>query len=138
MKIKNLYSLAIVVALSLFTFSSIASNKLDLQGDKETVVVSGIITNKKGKAIKGAAIKSLNNNKYTLTDKKGYYQIETQPDSQLIVSYIGYTSDTINIAKSQEINLQLYTKEDLRTEKQNKTKKGNWFGGIGIGASTTF
>lgn len=138
MKIKNLYSLAIIATVSFSASTISASNKSNTTNSEDKIVISGIVTDRTGKAVKGAAIELLNGNDYILTDKQGYYKIEVEPNTKLLVSYLGYNSDTITAVKTEQKNIQLHTNEDLNKIKKSKTNKGNWFGGVGIGASTTF
>lgn len=77
---------------------------------QESRKISGFIKDKNGECIIGANVKLKNRSIGTITDINGRFQLEAPENSILLISYIGYASQEINIGKSLEINIIL--KED--------------------------
>ncbi len=102
---KNIYLVLIVFILS-FSFA-----KAELSG-----TVFGIDSDGKKAALPKATVQWLNTGIGTLTDSKGRFNIETtDKTNKLVVSYIGYKKDTIQISKNQK-NLEIKLKSELELD----------------------
>ncbi|MFV0606402.1 MAG: cation transporter [Niabella sp.] len=68
---------------------------------KEKQIITGIVMEEtiKGKLnpIANATIKSLHANSFYTTDSTGVFRIETDLPTHLLISYVGYNSDTISV-----------------------------------------
>ena len=73
---------------------------------KQTVKVSGKITDDTHEGVPGALVKVKNGTKGVMTDVDGMYSIEVPFGSELEVSFIGMTTQTIK-ADQPEINVEL-------------------------------
>lgn len=124
----------IAVFLMPSPFITIITSKTNTSESEGKVTIKGVVTDKQGYSIKGAVIKDINTEQYTLTDNKGHYEIETLPENLLAFSYLGYNSDTIRVKKSEDVNIKLYSNEDLKKVGKNKKFKENWVvaGGVGV------
>ena len=77
---------------------------------QQTKKITGIITDETGEPIIGATIKVKGEPTGTVTDIDGKYSIDANPQSTLIISYIGYLPIEVPVANQAMVNLQL--KED--------------------------
>jgi len=83
--------------------------------DEAGFAASGILTgvvmeeNKKGSftPIGNASIHSLHNNNMIMTDSNGVFRFTTQIPTQLVISYVGFKSDTVSITSLSEIKVIL-------------------------------
>ncbi|MBP1640134.1 MAG: TonB-dependent receptor plug [Bacteroidetes bacterium] len=74
--------------------------------------VTGIITDEKGEAIIGAAIKVKGSPVGTVTDVDGKFSLKISSNASLAISYIGYVSQEISLNGRTTISIQL--KEDTK------------------------
>ncbi|MGK4566434.1 carboxypeptidase regulatory-like domain-containing protein [Flavobacterium sp. 3HN19-14] len=63
------------------------------------LVISGTVTNQKGKAVAGASIFSQRTNTTILTDKNGQFSLKTYGGDQLTISKSGYETQNISVLK---------------------------------------
>ena len=76
--------------------------------------VKGKVINQKGEAIPNANVKWLNTGSGTVTDEKGEFEIARHNDAaKLIISFIGYTNDTINVIDDSFRTVTLTDKIEL-------------------------
>ena len=73
--------------------------------------ITGIVLeeNKKGKMLplSSATVRCLNSNHTSITDSLGVFQLSCTIPTQVIVSYIGYKTDTVSITSPNEIKIIL-------------------------------
>lgn len=89
--------------------------------------ISGKVTSTSGESVPFANVYWLNTNKGTTTLENGSFQIERTPKSnQLIISSVGYTSDTISVADNQNtIAIKLKNAVELNQVDVVVRDKGN-------------
>lgn len=71
--------------------------------------IKGTVTNSENEPLVGANIHWVETAIGTSTDRNGQFEISQQGivDKQVVVSYVGYESDTISISNQKEIDIQL-------------------------------
>ncbi|WP_044199082.1 TonB-dependent receptor [Dyadobacter tibetensis] len=69
--------------------------------------IVGIVSDKNGVQLPGAAVTVKGSNKGTTTDIKGEFKIEAQPTDTLVVSYIGYLAQEVIVGSRTELFIQL-------------------------------
>lgn len=74
--------------------------------------ISGNITDEKGEAIIGANIQIKGTSTGTITDFNGNYNMDVPVNGTLLISYIGYLNESVNIGDKSIINVRL--KEDTK------------------------
>jgi TonB-linked SusC/RagA family outer membrane protein len=74
--------------------------------------ISGVITDEKGEAIIGAAIKVKGSTTGTVTNTDGKFSVKAGANASLSISYIGYVPQEISLNGRTSINIQL--KEDTK------------------------
>ncbi|MDY0104078.1 MAG: TonB-dependent receptor [Lentimicrobium sp.] len=74
--------------------------------------ITGLVTDEIGDPIVGASILIKGSNTGTITDINGIYVVEVENQSQLLISYIGYTQEQIKIGPATQYKTIL--KEDTR------------------------
>ena len=70
-----------ICALPLMTTSLVA---------QQNVVKGKVIDKETGEQLIGATLQNLSNNKYTLTDSKGAFALQAQPNDTIQISYVDY------------------------------------------------
>lgn len=92
-------------------------------GDK---IVSGSVLNEKKEPLPGATITALPEVRGTQTDMEGHFSfIIPEPDNLIVISYVGFVTDTILLPKDQE-HIEVSLKEhkllgEVTIEGRNKT-----------------
>lgn len=87
--------------------NSTASNVI-----QETITITGTVTEEKtGMPIPGANILEKGTSNGVMTDFDGNYSIEVSEDAVLVVSFIGYASNEIEVNERSEIDIVLETEE---------------------------
>lgn len=81
----------------------------DIQKDAQTVTGVVLEETVKGKLnpIANATIKSLHSNEYFVTDSTGVFQIKTDLPTHLLISYVGFKSDTISVRNPDMLTIIL-------------------------------
>jgi len=75
--------------------------------------------------LSGASVYWLNSSIGTVTDAKGYFKIPfTDAHNQLVISYIGYKTDTLNIVAPKELTHQLTAANNLEEVIVRKKQTG--------------
>lgn len=89
--------------------------------------ISGKVTSKEGKAVPFANVYWLNSNQGTTTLENGTFQLErVEKVNRLVISSVGFTSDTINILANQTTaNVQLKNSVELGQVDVVVRDKGN-------------
>lgn len=75
--------------------------------------VSGIITDKNGEPVIGANVSQKGTTNGTISDINGNFSIMVSPNTVLIVSYIGYITQDVNVGDRNSIKIELI--EDTQT-----------------------
>ncbi len=114
---------------------TISSKKIPVENaPKQARVISGVVTDSNSEPIIGASIKLLNANTGTISDLAGRFSLEVPQKGQLLVSYIGYVSQTLQIGPASEYKIVLI--EDNRELEEvivvgyGTQRKGNLTGSI--------
>ena len=71
------------------------------------ITVTGTVTDKNGEALPGASISVRGTSMGTVTDLDGKYTLTVPEGSTLVFSYIGYTSQSVQITTQSTINISL-------------------------------
>ncbi len=98
----------VLAALMLAFFTGITN----AQTSPETATIKGVVygTTEKGKEpLEGAVVKWIDTKKGTLTDAAGNFEISTDgiTDRRLIVNYIGYNKDTVDVSGKSYVEITL-------------------------------
>jgi len=97
------YILAILVSLPLFSFSQ--------------SIVEGVVKERNGDrniALSGANVYWMNSQTGTITNDEGFFSIPYLQDyDKLIISYVGFTTDTLTINEPQKVNHFLNPSNEL-------------------------
>ncbi|MBD8487778.1 TonB-dependent receptor [Echinicola sp. CAU 1574] len=75
------------------------------------VEVSGVITDKDGNPLPGVAIVEKGTTNGTVTDLDGQYSINVQEGGELVFSFVGFKTRTVQVGSNSQINIIL--EEDL-------------------------
>src|SRR5690606_30041769 len=81
-----------------------------MEPSMEMIKISGIVTDESGNPLVGASVAIENSNYGTITNELGEYELlvdESMVSGQLIISYIGYLSRTVDYLGNQTINVSL-------------------------------
>ena len=77
------------------------------QQQNNRIRITGTVTDTSGEPIIGANVVERGTTNGVITDVNGSYSLEVQERSSLIVSYIGYIQQTVNIGNQRVINISL-------------------------------
>lgn len=91
--------IAIILCLILFPLSGLFA--------QEQITVTGTITDESGIPIPSANIIEKGTTRGAMTDFDGNFNLEVPVDATLVISYIGYASQEINVDNRSEINVVL-------------------------------
>ena len=73
--------------------------------------VSGTIVNEIGQPLSGATVRVKSTGEKTTTDKKGYFFLKDQQDDAiLVISYIGYVTQEVNVRQDMTIKMEVADK----------------------------
>ena len=75
----------------------------------ENIDISGKITDENGQALPGASILEKGTTNGTITDSEGNYKLSAPEDATLVISFIGYLSQEVNVGGRTTINVQMTT-----------------------------
>ena len=70
-------------------------------------LIQGFVRDKKGEPIIGANIQVKGKSVGVITDMDGLYQMKVPENSVLVVTYIGYKAQEVNVGKSTTVNVTL-------------------------------
>jgi TonB-linked SusC/RagA family outer membrane protein len=73
----------------------------------ESKIISGLVTDSKGEPIIGASVILKGSNTGTITNIDGNFSIETNSQSTLLISYIGYASTEIKVGSQKNLIIKL-------------------------------
>lgn len=65
--------------------------------------IEGVVLDPKGEPVIGASIAEPNSTHGTITDIDGHFQLDVAAGKQLVVSYVGYRSQTIRVAADKTV-----------------------------------
>lgn len=71
--------------------------------------VTGTVTDETGAPVIGAAVVVEGTTRGTSTDVAGYYQIQASADANLVISYLGYQTQTVAVAGRSTVDVVLVT-----------------------------
>ena len=119
---KNKSFLILLILYSVFSFDMYSQN---ISGS-----VFGLVDNKK-ESLDAAIIKWINTKTGTITDEKGKFEISAEgiTDKRIIVSYIGFSADTVNLENKTGVEIVLIpnsaTSEIVVEDKRSSTFIGS-------------
>lgn len=108
----NIYmkKIGIIIFLYLFSLTIVAQNTGNLKGIVVDTDIKGNIL-----PIQGAFVRWINEKKQFTTDSNGVFNIPISNNSKhLVVSYVGYKTDTIFVAEKKFVKVLLITKNKLK------------------------
>ncbi|MDN5215536.1 SusC/RagA family TonB-linked outer membrane protein [Fulvivirgaceae bacterium BMA12] len=82
----------------------------------EAINIKGQVTSNEGEALIGVSIQIKGSTKGTITDTEGRFSLEVNENDVLIVSYIGYITEEVNVGGRSEINIVLLPNLDVLQE----------------------
>ena len=98
-------TLCIIAVLSLFTLGSFAQS-----------VVKGIVKDETGEGVMGATVKVEGTNDGAVTDMNGNFTVNPGPKASLLVSYVGYVTQRVNVKGKTSVEVTLQTDEQSLNE----------------------
>jgi TonB-linked SusC/RagA family outer membrane protein len=90
------------VAVILFIVGSAAFTNINAQSKN---IIKGTVVDAKGEYIIGANIVIKGTSKGTITDLNGKFTLECPISGKLIISYLGYNAQEVDIVKGKELNI---------------------------------
>jgi len=75
--------------------------------------IEGTVKDKKGQTVIGASVAIKGGNQETVTDLNGNFQIDASPDAVLVISFIGYVTQEVEVGANT--TLQITLDEDLKS-----------------------
>ncbi|MDO6759979.1 TonB-dependent receptor [Tamlana sp. 2_MG-2023] len=91
-----------VLLIFIFHFTVLAQSNF-----QETITVKGIVTEAELGPVVGANIIELGTSNGVMTDFDGNFTIEVRKDSKLVISYVGFTTQTIDVKGRKEISIEM-------------------------------
>jgi len=79
-------------------------------------LIRGTVTDEDGEPVIGASVKSLTDNALAVTDVDGHFQIETDANATLAISYIGYRDQQVRASGRQNLNIKLSEQLEMLDE----------------------
>lgn len=83
---------------------------------RENIVVTGKVLDKNGAPIVGASVVEVNGTKGTMTNANGEFSISLDKAATLSISFLGYTSQTVNITQDKKLIVTLLEEETALSE----------------------
>lgn len=103
---RKLVTLTFAVLFGNFSIIAFADNKpiekYDFAVQQNDCKVKGTVTDENGEPLLGATIKVKNSKSGAVTNENGVFAIDVPVHSSLVVSYVGYSSKTITVTKSDQ------------------------------------
>ena len=109
--VKSGLGLALCFLMVCVTVSPIHASNANVSISQQAKKVTGTVTDAKGEPLLGVNVVVKGTTNGTITDLDGKYSLEVEPNSILVVSYIGYVSQQIP-ASGEVVNVTL--KEDTQ------------------------
>ncbi|AOW10556.1 SusC/RagA family TonB-linked outer membrane protein [Flavobacterium gilvum] len=110
---KIIFMMVALLALNSNAFSNDMAMNVKRAAIKKTIdeqklkKVTGVITDEKGVPVAGATVAVQGTTNAVLTDMDGGFTIEAPEDSVLVISYIGFTTQTVPVKGKTSINVKL-------------------------------
>ena len=96
----------IFIIMLLDACPSVASTSL-MHIDQQRQTVSGVITDESGEGLPGASVVEKGTVNGTVTDIDGAYTLEVSDQSTLIISFVGYVTENIEVSDRSVIDIQM-------------------------------
>ncbi|RPD91768.1 TonB-dependent receptor [Aureibaculum marinum] len=109
-------SLKYVINIGLFVLIFISQFALFAQTNSEKITVRGTVTEAEFGAVIGANIIEQGTTNGVMTDFDGNYSIEVPKDAVLVISYIGFATQTIKVNGRTEINIVMVAEASVLDE----------------------
>lgn len=100
--------LLLVIMMSFMSFAAFA------QGQQ--IAITGTVKDVVGEAIIGANVSVEGTTIGTITDVEGQFKLEVPEDGKLLVSYIGYVKQVVNINKKKHLSIILKEDSEMLSE----------------------
>ena len=103
---------------------------------QNTDIISGRVSSSIGEPMIGASVMVKGTTNGTITDLDGNFKVEASSTATLIISYVGYVTQEVQIAGRKAVNITL--KEDTGLLEEivvvgfGTQKKVNWTGAVGL------
>jgi TonB-linked SusC/RagA family outer membrane protein len=94
---KKLFPL-FVLPLLLISFAGYSQNAIDVRGK---------VTSESGQPVVGASVVIKGSNKGATTNSDGSFEINAQPSSTLVISFVGFTDKEVKVKGNQFLNITL-------------------------------
>ena len=78
---------------------------LPAQGQEQKIQVSGIVKDKTGETVIGAAVRESGTQNATITDLDGKFNLKVSPASKLTISFLGYETQEIPVNGKRNFNV---------------------------------
>ncbi len=69
----------------------------------QAMPIEGVVTDSKGEPVIGASIAEAGTSNGTITDLDGHYTLDVAAGKQVVVSYVGYKSQTVKVTANQSV-----------------------------------
>ncbi len=89
---------------------------MSIQGYAQTKILSGTVIDKKGEPLIGVNIVQKGTTNGTVTDMDGNYSLNVKPNTVLVFSYIGYTSQEVIWNGNENLNVTLHDNTEVLDE----------------------
>jgi outer membrane receptor for ferrienterochelin and colicins len=87
---------------------------IPLSSYAQSITTNGKVLNTKAEALKGATVNWLNTNQSVLTDEEGFFVLKgTAANKKIVVSYVGYKTDTVAVNDRDTLVIVLKNKNAL-------------------------
>jgi TonB-linked SusC/RagA family outer membrane protein len=96
-----------IVEKTIVIKSIVSVPDIEVQAPPMLIPITGKVTDDKGQPLAGASILVKGSGKGTKTDANGSFSINAEPNSTLIISYVGFENTTIKISNLTTISVQL-------------------------------
>ena len=70
-------------------------------------IVKGLVNDENGDPVIGATVRVVGTKVATVTDLDGHFQVSTNPNAQLSVSYLGYETQNVNVGGQKNLTIVL-------------------------------
>lgn len=114
---------------------AVNATNLGIEETMQTFKVRGMVVDKEQIPVIGATVMVEGTTKGTITDLEGNYELEVpSKDCRLVVSYIGYTTQTINVQGRSTITVTLseenFNIDEVVVVGYNTVKRGQITGAV--------
>ena len=85
-----------------------------IQAPVEEITIYGIISDENGRPLQGASVRVKNSGVVSISDQKGRFSLRVPSvGDSIVVSYVGYVTQTLVVGQNEEINITLKIGVDM-------------------------